>query len=174
MKKILVALSGLLIPLSLLFAVNIITAPAANAACVIRSEVLPMSNATVGGTTHDMKGTFKYQACGSYADILEVSYQIYPGNNDCGWVADEQGGYRSIDEYRFNVNAIGGWDPAMKAWNCENGRNSYVIFKDAPGGTRVHPGDPASARCIAANVTIVVKSDFNVTRQSASNCVNFN
>lgn len=153
--------------------IQAVTAPAAHAACVVRGAVVEVPNMTVGGTTNDIKGYVNYRACGTYADIIEVSYQIYPGNGDCGFVNDEQGGYRSIDEYRFNMDAIGGWNPLMKTWNCENGRQSYVVWKEAPGVVRVRPGDPANERCIVANATIIVHSDFDRRSTGAAKCINF-
>lgn len=174
MKKILSILASFAFVIALVGVFQIVATSPANAACVIRTNVVQVPATTVAGTTHDAKGTFKYRACGNYADILEVSYQVYPGNDDCGRGVDDDGVFYKIDQYVMNGNALNGWNPAASNWNCVTGRQSYTIFKDAPAGLgHLYPTDPAAARCFAVSFKVIINSGLDITKSSPSECVNF-
>lgn len=108
--------------------------------------------------------------CPTYDEIGEVHVILV---KQAGWCI-LAGTLASFGRYQFNPNAIGGWNPATKAVDCDNGNTVYdIAWYSGAVVVAIRPSDSEAARCIGAVVDINgINGGPNINRTVPSVCFN--
>lgn len=116
-------------------------------------------NGNLLGGIHVWRTELKYKECDGFDNIVGLIVKMTKENGRCS-----NGALTHVNNYDFNPNIIGGWNPGTFTKDCISGQEVYNIGFAAPSGTNINTNDSKDNRCMGVKVQIdlgPVKSDYN-------------
>jgi len=107
--------------------------------------------------------------CDGYDEILDVRYVLdRHGSTYC----QNNGGLYWVQYFDMNANAIAGFNPADWQFECQTGKDSYILHHYPANPVYVHDWMDSSARCIAMSATVAVNWTTDWHGSTGSLCYN--
>lgn len=116
-------------------------------------------NGNLLGGIHIWRTELKYKECDNFDNVIGIIVKMTKENGRCS-----NGALVHVNNYDFNPNALGGWNPGTFTKDCISGQEVYNIGFVAPSGTNVNTNDSSAARCIGVSVQIdlgPLRDDYN-------------
>lgn len=166
-KKMMAAVACLVTVCAVLVGIGV-TTPASAAGCgdtyTKSSNLLLHDNGNLLGGVHAWRMDVRAQDCDGYDRVAGVIVHMEKENGRCS-----NGALTHINNYDFNPNVLGNWNPGTRTIDCNSGQQIYNIGFVAPDWIIIRSTMPENERCVGAKVQIdmgPVKSDYNGTTPS--------